>query len=67
MQTNAPPLPTPDTIASAWKFIEHERSQLVALSIALAARIEDRERHEEHDSTELLREIRDELRGRTAG
>lgn len=55
MQVNIPNhMPTPETVLSAWKLIEHERSQLVALSIVLAARIEDRERDQEHDSTELL-------------
>jgi len=46
--------PSADTVQEAWLLLTTERSRLIALSIALAARMEDRERAEEHDSTELL-------------
>ncbi len=53
-QSQAGYMPSPEVVLKAWEMLTRERSRLVALSIVLAARIEEREREQEHDSTELL-------------
>jgi hypothetical protein len=57
MQVNTPNtaryMPSPETVEHAWQMLMHERNRLIALSIALTTRMEDKERLQE-DSTELI-------------